>query len=153
MKLNEFLNKANGVKGGAFVGVEYKTEQKCYKEHQGEVVKITYGVFRLKCAYGNLNWVKERDTESTEIKPQKVVDWVVKNLVELTEKGHLVWLYTDKHHKPHSKYYYKGQEVNKQWLIDNGICSESMIKGYFNPNQPQNHPIKKYVEDIIEVRA
>lgn len=153
MKLTQFMALSQNIKGGTFKRVMYQTQQKCYKDHEGEVVKITTGIYRLKCAYGNLNWVKARDTESTEVKPQTVVNWVVKNLVELTEKGHLIWMYTDKHHRPVSTYYYKGNPVSKQWLIDNHICSESMLKGSYNENQPKNHPIKKYVEDIIQIGA
>ncbi len=52
-------------------------------------------------------------------------------IIEHTNKKgeHNVYLrYYTTHHRPKVTYLYQGQEVSKQYLIDNGIISESKLK-------------------------
>lgn len=67
-------------------------------------------------------------------------------IIEHTNKNgeHNVYLryYTTKH-RPKVKYFYQGQEVTKQYLIDNKIISESKLKS--NDSSVRNINIKNII--------
>jgi len=96
-----------------------------------EVTKVTIGYYKMGYPYKNDSRVKEaqalREAMGIEKKPRATTDTTIDNYFILNKLGELkLKLFTtiNKHLKSKTTYYYKGNEVSKQWLLDNGLIKE-----------------------------
>lgn len=125
MKLQEFENLK--IRKGAFVSMEYCSYPRVPKSKGDAIVmKITQGVFRL-----GIRYAKMKANIGKEIQPLKGGTWKENYeniLIESSANEGQVNLrvYTTNNHKQKSKvaYYLNGQEVDKQYLLDNGYIKE-----------------------------
>lgn len=120
----EEFNKAleeKGYKVGRIAKITYQSPM------DNEVVKITIGCYKMGYNYGNDKRVKSRATMGVETKARKSSDTTIDNYLVVNKNGELkLRLFTtiNNHLKAKTTYYYKGNIVEKQWLIDNGLIKE-----------------------------
>lgn len=114
---------------GSYVRCEWKSKKDTTAKHKdGKVIKISNGVVRLGVKYENLQSIKEKGIKVQPLTYGEYVKGSERYLIE--HKGQkYVRLYTSKskNHKTHSKYLLNGVEVDRQYLIDNGVCTEKML--------------------------
>lgn len=115
------------IRKGAFVYMEYCSYPKVPKS-KGEaiVMKVTQGVFRLGVRYSKL-----KVNIGKQVQPLKGGTWkkdYENLLIESSAKEGQINLrvYTTNNHKHRAKttYYLNGEEVSKQYLLDNGYIKD-----------------------------
>lgn len=106
-----------------------------------DIVKVSEGFVKTGIFYGNLRVIKERNLTdnvtidlNTYVSPFKnyhTVKGYETYLLEHNDNGKtnvILYLpYGFKNLKSTVKYYYKGNEVSKQWLLDNGLVKDYMV--------------------------
>ena len=121
MKL-ENLDLTN-LKNGKYRKITYKSE-KVLKRKGVTITKITSGVYRFGCGYGNVV-KKEFDTTNdlkANSKPFGEFLEGYHNLVSQKDEKQYLWVFNSKNrkHRPHTTYLLNGEETTKEYLIENG---------------------------------
>lgn len=139
MKKETILEFINSTKPGTF--------QKMISETQitEDLIKRVESVIKVGILNKNRKEILEKNKIINDKLPygSYLID---KYIIEHTNKNNeynLYLRYYTTHHKAKVKYFYKGQEVTKQYLIDNKIVSESKIKS--NDSSVRNINIKNII--------
>ena len=125
----EFKDFQKNYRVGTYVNGEWTSQKKTTASHkQDKVIKVSKGVLRLGVKYANLQSVKDKGIEVQPLTYGEYVEQSENYLIEYKGQKYVrVYPSKNKNHKITSKYYLNGKEVEKQYLIDNGICTESML--------------------------
>lgn len=135
MTKEELIQKIKTIRKGTFINIEYKSFPKPLAAHKDAVIeKITKGVYRLGITYANM-----KINENKVTGPLPFGEWqpnYENYIITHTNKNgdYKEWLriYTSNHHHSHTTWMLNGQEVNKQWLLDNGYIGKSSAESKHN---------------------
>ena len=131
MKLELFAKWKESYVVGSYVKMVWKSPKKTFKTHSGDIVeKVSVGVNRLGVDYSHL---KSVNRPANELSYGEYMKGLEKFIIEYNG-SYLLRVYPSKskNHKIKSTYYLNGKPTTKEYLIANGICSESMLSGSTN---------------------
>jgi hypothetical protein len=128
MKLELFAKFVESYVNGSYVKMEWKSVKKTLKAHKSDIVeKVSVGVNRLGIEYSNLSSVNR---PSQGLAYGEFMENLEKFIIEYKGTYYLrVYPSKSSSHKITSVYYLNGEPTTKEYLIENGICSESALKG------------------------
>lgn len=128
MELELFAKWKESYVVGSYVKMVWKSPKKTLKGHSQDIVeKVSVGVNRLGLTYSNL---KSVNRPSNGIEYGEFMENLENFIIECNNGNYLLRVYTSKckNHKVKSVYYLNGEPTTKEYLIANGICSESALK-------------------------
>lgn len=139
MEFTNIKKFINSTKPGTFQKMLSKTQI------TEDVVKQVESVIKVGILNKNRKEILEKNKIINDKLPygSYLID---KYIIEHTNKNgeyNLYLRYYTTHHRPKVKYFYQGQEVTKQYLIDNKIITESKLKS--NDSSVRNINIKNII--------
>lgn len=128
MKLELFAKWVKSYTNGSYVKMTWKSPKKTLKAHKNDLVeKVSVGVNRLGVEYSHLASVNR---PSQGLAYGEFMESLEKFIIEYKGTYYLrVYPSKANNHKIISTYYLNGEPTTKEYLIANGICSESALKG------------------------
>lgn len=138
MTFNEIEKIFRNYKKGSFKKIEWERNLKL--KDGRTFTKRTSTTARFLINYANIKTVKDRLAEreaASEIREIKPTEWLIKNLVKITETGKVVLVvFTSAKHKSNSKYYDQdGKEVQVKDIVDQMYAKDKPKSGTHKAEQ------------------
>ena len=114
-------------KKGTFINLKYFSKKKPLAAHKEDnIIKHSNGTYRLGIGYYNINGNqdKERKPSTKGNFEEGLENYIIKRIDKNGNEVNYLRVYTT-NHKTTSQWTLNGQEVTKEWLIDNGYISKS----------------------------
>lgn len=127
MKREQFEEFKKTYKVGTYVSACWSSQKKTLKGHKEDIVtKVSKGVVRLGIDFSHMKTVNR---VANSLAYGEYMKGLEKFIIEYNENLYLrMYPSFSKTHKVKSMYFLNGEPTTKDYLITNGICSESMLK-------------------------